>query len=127
MVRVYPRTTRMNRTRMNLKLRTRMNPKMNLKLRTRMNQTTMTNRKLRTKVGVRSAPTATLTKNAPLPMLEEFQHKNASSCKCADVRSGQTATLTNNAIFPLLEEVPTQECKLVQVCGRKKRSNCYTD
>merc|ERR1719186_2417377 len=69
-----------------------------------MNQTTMTNRKLGTKVGVESGPTATLTKNAPLPLLEEFQNKNARSWKCAVVRSAPTATLTKNAIFPLLEE-----------------------
>merc|ERR1719482_1998726 len=69
-----------------------------------MNQTTMTNRKLRMKEGVGSAPTATLTKNATLPLLGELQNKNARSLKCADVRSAPAASLTNNATFPLLEE-----------------------
>merc|ERR1719186_1296455 len=64
----------------------------------------MTNRKLRTKVDVRSGPTATLTKNATFPLLEEVQDKNARSLKCVDVRSAPAASLTNNATFPLLEE-----------------------
>merc|ERR1719186_1856170 len=86
---------------------------MNLKLRTRMIQTTMTNRKLRSKMkeGVGSGPTATLTKNATLPLLEELQHKNASPWKYVDVRSAPTATLTKNATFPLLGELQNKNAR----------------
>merc|ERR1719186_2445429 len=82
-----------------------------MNLRTRMNQTTMTNPKLRMKEGVGSGPTATLTKNATLPLLEELQHKNASPWKYVDVRSAPTATLTKNATFPLLGELQNKNAR----------------
>merc|ERR1712183_1232559 len=60
---------------------------------------------------VRSGPTATLTKNATFPLLEELPDKNASSWKYVDVRSAPTATLTNNATFPLLEVVQDKNAR----------------
>merc|ERR1719186_133638 len=99
---------RTNQTRMNLKLTTRMmTTRMNRKLRTKMNRS------------VRSGPTATLTKNATFPLLEELPDKNARSLKCADVRSGPTdvrsgltATLPKNATLLMLEAIQKRNASM---------------